>query len=240
MRLRPKSLGSSLRLTEPLVQLHVVSAIRAVWQNVAVQAPNRFRLIRLTCNLALAASLVGFVAFLVGQGLDKADKVMSVVGGVAGLLAFLGLSGRLASRWLPGPATSGAVARDSADPSFLNSALLHLREGRPSLVKDLGPQALGVKAAIMLSDDESSMPRYVRRAADDDLTWAIAEGGMVLLHGKAGAGKTRSAYETIRRLRPSHHLLAPAHPAALRQLITARYPMTGVVVWLDDLERNAT
>lgn len=210
---------------------------RTVWQNVAVQAPSRSRLIQLTCNLALVASLVGFLIFLVGQGLDTADKVMSIVGGLAGLLAFLGLSGHLASRWMPGPATARTVTRDSADPPSLSSALLHLREGRPSLVADLGPQPLGVKAAIKLSGDEFGMPRYVRRAGDDDLSWAIAEGGMVLLHGKAGAGKTRSAYETIRRLRPAHHLLAPSHPAALRQLIAARYPMSSVVVWLDDLER---
>src|SRR3712207_8593336 len=51
-----------------------------------------------------------------------------------------------------------------------------------------------------------SLP-YLEREADQELDWLVAEGGVVLVYGRAAAGKTRTAYESIHRLRPDHRLL---------------------------------
>ncbi|OZV71923.1 hypothetical protein CA850_32820, partial [Micromonospora echinospora] len=108
-------------------------------------------------------------------------------------------------------------------------------------MKQVDPLDLGVKPAIDTIDGhDRDLPSYVSRTGDDDLRWAIAEGGIVLLHGKAAAGKSRSAFEAIRELRLYHQLLIPAHPGALRELIDSGYPISNAVVWLDDLERFLT
>ncbi|SCF19060.1 hypothetical protein GA0070563_10659 [Micromonospora carbonacea] len=62
----------------------------------------------------------------------------------------------------------------------------------------------------------------------------------MLLHGRAAAGKSRSAFEAVHRLRRHHRLLIPAHPGALRELVSTSYPIINAVVWLDDLERFLT
>jgi hypothetical protein len=81
------------------------------------------------------------------------------------------------------------------------------------------------------------LPPYVIRDGDSTLEAAIARGGIVLLHGRAASGKSRSAYEAIRRLRSKSVLLEPAYPAALRELLDAGYRVANAIVWLDDLEQ---
>lgn len=111
---------------------------------------------------------------------------------------------------------------------------LHLDGDRLPRVADVSLLALRVKRAVGTSDGQA-LPRYVPRDRDDDLEWAIASGGLVLLHGRAAAGKSRAAAEAIRRLRPSHDLLVPVDGPALRRI--AESGLTDTVVWLDDLER---
>jgi tetratricopeptide (TPR) repeat protein len=123
--------------------------------------------------------------------------------------------------------------------------LLHLRHGRIPLVEDVEPLELGVKPAVDMridggldsSGSYADLPAYVMRDGDSLLEEAIARGGIVLLHGRAASGKSRSAYEAIRRLRSKSSLLVPAYPTALRELLDAGYTVTNAVVWLDDLEQ---
>lgn len=123
--------------------------------------------------------------------------------------------------------------------------LLHLRQGRVPLVQDVDPVGLGVKPAIDIGADRgldslgryADLPPYVMREGDSALEAAVARGGMVLLHGRAASGKSRSAYEAIRRLRSRSLLLVPAYPTALRQILNAGYRVANAIVWLDDLEQ---
>ena len=134
------------------------------------------------------------------------------------------------------PQTPFSATQPPLDP--VRKYLLHLRDGVPPLVNQVDPLTLGVKPAIgTVADDGRDLPAYVSRTGDDDLRWAIAEGGLVLLHGRAASGKTRSAFEAMRRLRPESTLIVPAYPLALRELVDAGYEVRDTVVWLDDLER---
>ncbi|MGW4059487.1 hypothetical protein ACWEGE_14455 [Amycolatopsis sp. NPDC004747] len=113
---------------------------------------------------------------------------------------------------------------------------LHLDGDRLPKVADVSLLALRVKRAVDTFDAEGrDLPRYVARDRDEDLEWAIATGGLVLLHGRAAAGKSRAAAEAVRRLRPGHDLLVPVDAPALRKI--AESGLTDTVVWLDDLER---
>ncbi|MEV4891787.1 hypothetical protein AB0K48_20635 [Nonomuraea sp. NPDC055795] len=58
-------------------------------------------------------------------------------------------------------------------------------------------------------------------------------GGMVVLVGSSGSGKTRSAWELVRQTLPGWWLWHPRDAAHVRQY--ARRPQTKVVVWLDEL-----
>ncbi|MFB9498595.1 tetratricopeptide repeat protein [Saccharothrix mutabilis subsp. capreolus] len=128
-----------------------------------------------------------------------------------------------------------AVVLDTANP--LVGRALHLVDGRLPEVEQVGLLQLRVKPAIDThSDDGSDLPPYVERDLDQDLEWAIAEGGMVLLHGRAAVGKSRAAVEALRRLRPHDPLLVPRDGQALRELASAGLVPDGAVVWLDDLE----
>ncbi|MEV7096803.1 hypothetical protein AB0M80_28525 [Amycolatopsis sp. NPDC051045] len=85
---------------------------------------------------------------------------------------------------------------------------LHLDGDRLPKVADVSLLALRVKRAVDTFDPEGrDLPRYVPRDRDEDLEWAIASGGLVLLHGRAAAGKSRAAAEAVRRLRPGHDWL---------------------------------
>jgi hypothetical protein len=84
---------------------------------------------------------------------------------------------------------------------------------------------------------------YVDRAVDPALRAAIAEGGVVLLHGPARSGKSRTAIEALCAARPGARLLAPRGRHALTELLALDPPIdlgeVKTVVWLDALERFA-
>ncbi|WP_328678025.1 tetratricopeptide repeat protein [Streptomyces sp. NBC_00343] len=87
-----------------------------------------------------------------------------------------------------------------------------------------------------------SLPPYVARDVDDVLNRVLAEagesGGMVLLTGDSTAGKTRTAYEAMRRVLPGHLLWAPPRGADLRKLpaLVEGQQANRLLLWLDDLE----
>ncbi|WP_412543011.1 hypothetical protein R8Z50_11160 [Longispora sp. K20-0274] len=178
-------------------------------------------------TLFIALSLMGLVWLvrrLAGMELSQADSTMSVVGGMSGVLGLL-------YTWYHGRTLSAPN-----QPQFdLVGHLLHLEKGLPPALGDVDLGALGVKASI--GSDTDGPTRYVARDGQDELEWAVAAGGMVLLHGPAAAGKTRLAAEVLRRLRPHHQLWVPAGPGSLRAVLDGGHDVRDVVVWLDDLER---
>ncbi|MEV6906059.1 hypothetical protein [Amycolatopsis sp. NPDC051071] len=143
--------------------------------------------------------------------------------------------GRVMVLWA-GPGTRGARVRGI--PALLQARALHLVKGRLPRVSEVTLVDLRVKRAIESgSEADRDLPPYVARTVDEDLLKAVAGGGMVLLHGPAAAGKTRTAAEAIRRVRRDNRLLIPRDGTALRELIETGHDFGEVVVWLDDLER---
>lgn len=108
--------------------------------------------------------------------------------------------------------------------------------GRPRRVRELAdPVLLGVHPAA--TDRAGQVPAYVHRDIDDRVDEALRAGGFVLLSGESTAGKTRVAYEAMRRVLPDHHLIAPASRESVPTVVATVVDQRRCVVWLDDVER---
>jgi hypothetical protein len=115
-----------------------------------------------------------------------------------------------------------------------------LRSWPPLRCAASDPMALGVRPARFdLPRGEDGLPPYVAREADRALGDALREGGLVLVSGPAGSGKSRTAYEVVRELRPDDQLIVPEDAEALRSLISSAELDLGPtdILWLDDLQR---
>jgi TPR repeat protein len=108
------------------------------------------------------------------------------------------------------------------------------KAGAPSL------RSLGVSEAVTSPRPGTTDVPYLTREFDPVLEQALRDGGLVLLHGPASVGKTRSAAEAVRRLYPDRPLLIPVDGLGLRKVVTSDYDLAGTLVWLDDLERFLT
>ncbi|MET8849623.1 hypothetical protein [Amycolatopsis sp. NPDC004625] len=173
----------------------------------------------------LVALRLGWLSWLVADG-GPVRKTLEALSWIAALVA-VGFSVFELRRQRPEPVVSRSV--------YVGRAL-HLDGDRLPRVADVSLLALRVKRAVGTSDGQA-LPRYVPRDRDEDLEWAIAGGGLVLLHGRAAAGKSRAAAEAVRRLRPDHELLVPVDGPALRRIVESGQQLSDTVVWLDDLER---
>lgn len=116
----------------------------------------------------------------------------------------------------------------------------HLVDGRRlPLVRELrDPQTLGV--ASTAAGRSTTGLAYVPRTRDAELDRALRDGRFVLVTGDSKAGKTRSAFEALRRCLPDRPLVTPARPDSLAALLAADLVPDDAVVWLDDLERHLT
>jgi hypothetical protein len=125
------------------------------------------------------------------------------------------------------------------------SGLRHGGGRLPKVSECTDPRALGVHAAVRPAKHVAgqqrgapgAVPPYVPRDADDSALLAdgFASGGLVIIEGPAAAGKTRMAYEAMRRRAPGRQLIVPGDPAALRGLQTAGVRLADTIVWLDDI-----
>ena len=109
-------------------------------------------------------------------------------------------------------------------------------------VQQVDPARLGIHPAWKLPGTPS-VPPYVPRTADTVLDRALEGGGLVVIHGHSAAGKSRTAYEALRR--NAHRLgwrkvLVPQNAEALRVLAEATPDLANVVIWLDDLDHYLT
>ena len=94
------------------------------------------------------------------------------------------------------------------------------------------PVLLGVAPALT-----GTSPPYVPRDADVALRSAIRAGGLVILQGARGSGKTRTAYEAVRQAVPDRDLLLPSGPDALHELAETADRLRRAVIWLDELDQ---
>ena len=85
-----------------------------------------------------------------------------------------------------------------------------------------------------------NLPPYVPRHVDGKLEQAVTSGGFILVVGASKSGKSRSAFEVLRRTRPDARLIVPAEgrptPGRLANLKDV-VDWDGSVLWLDDLDR---
>ncbi|MFF1614170.1 tetratricopeptide repeat protein, partial [Amycolatopsis sp. NPDC058278] len=110
-------------------------------------------------------------------------------------------------------------------------------------VCDIDPIYLGVHRAItVVGARENVLPTYVSRDVDDAedgidsfMQGAKEVGGFLVLTGGSSTGKTRSAYESIRRTVPHYWLFHPSGPEEVRRFASRPTPQT--IVWLDELQQ---
>ncbi|MGH3880994.1 MAG: tetratricopeptide repeat protein [Actinophytocola sp.] len=171
--------------------------------------------------LFTGATVLGAVVGLLAGYLLGDQLAGAVTGVVTAVVGVLGARGRaLVDR--------GTKLRDELPDKVLG--------GGPRPVRELDdPVLLGVHPAAR--DGAGQVPAYVTRDVDDRLAEALRGGGFVLLSGESTAGKTRMAYEAMRRVLPDHRLVAPASRESVRTAVDAVAELGRCVVWLDDVER---
>jgi hypothetical protein len=84
---------------------------------------------------------------------------------------------------------------------------------------------------------EPGLPPYVPREADGALDRAFEQTGFVLVVGPARAGKSRTAYEALRRAFPEERVLVPVAGMLTSATGDVGLRSARAVWWLDDLER---
>lgn len=160
------------------------------------------------------------VGVLAGYLLD--DRLAGAVTGVVtAVLGVFGARGR------------ALVDRSAEVKKALRDQVLGGRSIRVAELDD--PVLLGAHPAA--SDGAGQVPAYVARDVDDRVDDALRAGGFVLLSGESTAGKTRVAYEAVRRVLPRHWLVAPASRESVRSAVETVVDRRPGVVWLDDIER---
>jgi hypothetical protein len=118
---------------------------------------------------------------------------------------------------------------DVQDPVTLG---VHPAATFEDLTAATGPAGLGLPGRVPVY-----VPRDLDARLDAALARALAQGGLVLLRGDSTAGKSRAAYEALRRLPGELRVLVPHQRGSLRALLDGGVELRGVVVWLNDLER---
>lgn len=136
-------------------------------------------------------------------------------------------------------------ARHGERPSLLAPKSLHLVED------GLPREELGIKESTRLPSDlpdtadadlSPTFPLYVERDQDHLVRGAIqtsadSGGGIVLLRGEPGSGKSRCLYEAVRAVLPRWRLFAPVgdNPSAEFREWARGTDLGRTVVWLDEM-----
>lgn len=92
-------------------------------------------------------------------------------------------------------------------------------------------------SVVLPADPLMRVPDYVPRDATDQLEWAMANTPFVLVVGDAAAGKSRLAYEVVRRTLPDHWFVMPRGVEDLAHTIAWAEHTGNCVLWLDDIEK---
>lgn len=167
--------------------------------------------------------------------------IMTVLAALLGI--FTGVAGNLLSNQMPSAVVK--LARPLFVLCVLGTVLLTVLTARATS-KDRWPKprrvrayadpiALGVHPAEPVGHNR--FPPYVTREIDDYLGTLLQQSAFILVVGESATGKSRAAYEAMRRCLPHHRLLVPSAAAPLTELLGVFARTRKCVLWLDDLER---
>jgi hypothetical protein len=178
------------------------------------------------------------VAAIVGAILTGLDKIPRIAGWpavfVAAAAALAGIFSTPLTEWLRTKTNIQAGRNGAVDSLLKTGAILVRSVDRCDPVRDLG-----VHPAVEIPDGPR-IPPYVRRSIDVSLDEHMLRGGLIILEGDSAAGKTRTAYEAIRRnwsVLRLRSVITPKDGPSLRACVEAGYRFHRTIVWLDDLER---
>lgn len=182
-------------------------------------------------GLSVAVLIAGAAAWAAAPsllGLPDAFALWLGVGSAAALQAASLLRIRRRMR-LNLRSTSTSVHRVSHE--FDPVVALHLHRSQLAVQASATPVGTG-------------MPPYVRGEIDGRVDRALDEHRFVLIVGNALSGKSRVAFEAIRRNFPRAEIWVPSGPSGLRVLLECDPPLSlgwrPVVVWLDELDYYLT
>jgi hypothetical protein len=110
----------------------------------------------------------------------------------------------------------------------------------PRSASRLTPYDVGVHPDLA---NVGEAPAYVTRDRDADVDAALKNTGIAVVFGPAGSGKSRSAFEAVRRAAPDAAMVVPVDADALAKLMQQARTLPlfedPTVLWLDGLERFA-
>jgi len=121
-------------------------------------------------------------------------------------------------------------------------------KGLYTRVLDEDVTKVGIHPAIPLPKDVDpslygEFPAYVHRGSDDEIQRNLEsfkkKGGFLLIIGDAGTGKTRAAYEGIKKVVPDWRLFRPQDVGQVEDFADEilKNSFSPTVVWLDNLDR---
>ena len=152
---------------------------------------------------------------------------------------------KIGGRWSESTPSDAEPVASQAAAAGAKAGVAQLLRIPPALVGDIDPYEIGVSRSSIaeaMSGDQLRPP-YVGRSVDDCLDAAISKRRIALLIGDSKSGKSRSAYEAIRRCCPDATLLVAGSPNAnsnvVRELLARdrhrSVPGKSYVLWFDDV-----
>lgn len=169
---------------------------------------------------------------------------MSAAGIKAGAIAASSVGGPVAAAATRAAAdeVGRALGARSEDDQAVAAAVHSGKRRRPLLVSQLSnPILLRVHPAAELPGapaDLVQVPPFVQRDISEQLNSALGRRhGFVLLVGDSTAGKSRAAFESMRRMLPDYEILDPRERDSLTAIVHLVQHTRRLVLWLDDLGR---
>jgi hypothetical protein len=126
----------------------------------------------------------------------------------------------------------------SIEDRVQNDQNILLIKGKLPLVEHINDcTSIGVHPAARI-DGVSRVPPYVNRQIDNLIYGALdAPSTFVLIEGPSAAGKSRTAFEAVRRCKQKRQILIPKNGAALQAFLLQQRTIGSLIIWLDDIER---
>ncbi|MDH6116832.1 hypothetical protein P3T41_001139 [Kitasatospora sp. GAS204B] len=133
-----------------------------------------------------------------------------------------------------------AAQAEKRSPTAAKEDATHHWVGRP-LAAWSDPIALEVHRPINVAGSSNDLPEYLERAHDQIIANALAEDlpRLIVIVGGSSTGKTRAAYEAIRKLPQDwylHHPISPNKPEALIKCLQPGKLKPRTIIWLNELQ----